>query len=115
MTGPTIPVTPPASWLQPHAEHLAATMRERGHDEASAINTLTVALIEETALFMCAYTRWVADPRRMCGEADIHLALAGTVLAAYTLAHQMDIRLDDWCALKLRHIEADGIHGWGER
>jgi hypothetical protein len=115
MTGPAIPVTPPTSWLRPHAEHLAATMRKRGHDEASAVNTLTVALIEEAALFMCAYTRWVADPRRVCGEADMYLALAGTVLAAYTLADEMGAQLDDWCALKLRHTEGDGIHGWGQR
>jgi hypothetical protein len=107
MTAPAIPTAPPASWIRPHAEHITATLRQRGHDEHSAINTLVIALIEEAGLFSEAYTRWVADPRRVCGEADIHLALAGLTLIAYALAHQMGAKLDDWCALKLRHIAQD--------
>lgn len=109
---PTIPVVPPASWLRPHAEHLVKALQGLGHDEVSTASTLTVALIEEAALFTAAYTRWTADPRKVYGEADIHLALAGMVLAAYALDHQLGNNLDDWCALKLRHIEADGTRGW---
>ena len=114
---PTIPVVAPASWLRPHAAYLTQRLRERGEDEESALNILSIALIEETALFTAAYTRWVADPRKLCGEADIHLALAGVTLAAYAVSHQLGSgsELDDWCGLKLRHIERDSTHGWGKQ
>lgn len=112
-TPPAIPTVPPTSWIQAHAEHLAALMRSKGHDEHSATNTLLVALTEEAGLAWEAYTRWVSDPRYVTGEADIHLALAGITLTAYTLAHHLRTRLDHWCVLKLRHIEADQAAGKG--
>ncbi len=104
---PTIPLVPPESWLHQHGQHIAARLRELGHDERSAINTLAVALIEETQTFTAACVLFNADPRRMRGEADIYLALAGVTLSAYAFAHQMGERLDDWCAVKLRHLDAD--------
>lgn len=100
-----------ASWLRQHAAHITEVLRSQGHDEASATTTLAVALIEEAALFSTAYTRWLADPRRVQGEADMFLALAGCTVTAYALAHQLGETLDDWAALKLRHVYADIAKG----
>lgn len=109
MTTPQCPPVQPlaASWLQAHAAYLAERLRARGHDEDSAKETVSVALIEEVGTFITAYTRWLADPRRICGEADVLLALAAVALAAYALAHQMGHPLDDWVSLKLRHLYAE--------
>ncbi len=104
---PTIPLVPPESWLRTHGQYVTERLRELGHDEHSAINTLLVALFEEAGLAWEHYVRWVSDPQHITAEADLHLALAGVTLTAYALAHQMGERLDDWCAVKLRHLDAD--------
>lgn len=105
---PTVDGYPSSSWLNAHAQFLGQEMRAQGHDEASAIDTLAVALIEEAGMFTAAYTRWLTDPQHINGEADIQLALGGLTVTAYTLARQLGQRLDDWAAVRLRQLYTDG-------
>lgn len=104
---PELADDPPVSWLQPHAAYFAAKLRAQGHDDSSANATLATALAEELSMFALAYPAWLADPRHACGHADILMALAGAVSAAYGLAHLMGEQLDEWVVLKLRHVYAD--------
>jgi hypothetical protein len=109
-SAPDIPAVP-VSWLRPHAAHIAAVLEAQHQEKGATSVSLAVALVEEAGLFSTALTRWLVNPRSNLGGevdiADIQLALAGVVVTAYALAHQMNADLDDWAAIKLRQLYAD--------
>lgn len=109
MTGeqPPVPAVPPASWLRPHAAHITAILRAQGQHGTGTAATLAVALTEEAGLFSVGFSRWLTNPRQVDGESDMYPALAGVIISAYAFAHHMGVSLDDWVALKLRHVYAD--------
>ena len=103
--------TEPHSWLQLHAAYVTEQLRANGFGKDDAVTRQMLAMGEEVGELIGAYRRWSGNARRTSDAAEVYLELADVVITAYVTAQELKINLDDWCALKLRHIY---VRGWRE-